>query len=159
MSSQIILDDHLVQFLESGIPIQLGTRDAFNKTAYTRSWGCKVNDDHQSVMLFLYRSYMPQALQNIRDNGAYAAFFVNVFTYETYQLKGTHARVLDDLAPYVSVLESFNEAQYKMVEKLGLPRITADSMAGKSIEDYVPVYCPVKECFKQTPGPGAGDRV
>lgn len=121
MTASITLNDHLVQFLESGIPIQLGTRDSFNKTAFTRSWGCKVNDDRQSVILFLYRSYMHQALQNIRDNGTYAAFFVNVFTYETYQLKGSHAKILDDLAPYRSVLESFYEAQYTMVEKSSLP--------------------------------------
>ncbi len=159
MPETIILNDHLVQFLESGIPIQIGTRDSFNKTAFTRSWGCKVNDDCQSVILFLYRSYMPQALKNIRDNGIYAAFFINVFTYETYQLKGTHAKILNDLAPYRSVLEAFYEAQYSMIENLGLPRTAANSMAGSSIEDYVPVYCPVEECFKQTPGPGAGDRL
>ncbi|MGD8569008.1 MAG: hypothetical protein PVJ39_13050 [Gammaproteobacteria bacterium] len=155
----LTLNDHIVQHLESGLPIQVGTRNAFNKPAYTRSWGCKVNADHHSIILFLYRSYCEQALQNIQENGVYAAAFVNVFNYETYQLKGTQAKILDDLTPYKDLLERYYQAQADMVTRLGLSPDTVDSMSGKSVDDYVPVYCPVEDCYSQTPGPGAGARV
>jgi len=153
------LDERIAQHLVSGGPIQVGTRDSTNRTSYTRSWGCKINDDRQSMILFLYRSYCPQALQNIRDNGNYAAAFINVFSYETYQIKGSRARILGDLAPYTNILEAYYRSQCEMVTSMGLPQLAADSMAGKSREDYIPVYCPIDECFCQTPGPGAGDRV
>lgn len=154
----IFLDDDLVAFLESGVPVQVGTRDVDNKTTYSRSWGCMVNDDRLSVTLFLYRSYCTQALQNIRENGVFAAVFINVLNYETYQLKGSHAKILDDLTPYRQLLSEYNESQAELIKAIGLPQIAVANMAGQSIEDYVAVYCPVTDCFKQTPGPGAGDR-
>lgn len=157
--STFTLDDRLVQFLQAGHPIQVGTRNAFNKTAYTRSWGCKVNEDRQSVILFPYGSYCLEALENISDNGVFAAVFIDVFSYETYQLKGTQAKILNDMGPYEAILEAYSEAQADMVSGIGLPPVAVDHMAGLANKHYVPVYCPIEDCFKQTPGPGAGDRV
>lgn len=152
----LTLDDYLSQFLQSGVPIQVATRNEANMPAYSRSWGCQVCDDRQSVVLFLYRNYCQQALQNIRDNGVYAAVFVNALSYETYQLKGTQASLLEDLTPYQPVLSRYQQAQEALMKALGLPVEAATNMAGDSLQDYVPVLCPVGACFRQTPGPGAG---
>lgn len=153
------LDGNLVEFLQSGVPIQVATRNGFNRPAYSRSWGCRVSDDRQAVVLFLYRNYCQQALQNIRDNGVYAAAFINVLNYESYQLKGSGARVLEDLGPYRQILDHYHRAQQTLVGNLGLPPQAVGRMADRGLEEYVPVLCPVQACFRLTPGPGAGDRV
>ncbi len=158
-TSLFSMDDALTAFLEAGHPIQVCTRDNNNRTAFTRSWGCKVLEERHSIMLFLPRNINSPALQNIHDNGIFAVIMINVYTYETFQLKGRRARVLEDITPWLPVMEKFRQSQFELMDWLGLPSQGVDNMLGSDAGDYVPVHCPVEACFDQTPGANAGKQI
>ena len=161
MISETTLSEHLKSFFENPAnAIQVGTRSQNNKPAWTRAVRCQVNDDRQSVILFVYRQYCRDAIANIRANGDYAATFIDIASYENYQIKGRGATILADLTPWLPLLEHFHSCdRYRIIDLIQLPHSTSDEICGKDPEDYYALHCPISDLYKQTPGPDAGCRI
>jgi len=78
----------LAEFLESGISILVGTRDAGLRPATVRAMGAAVQREARSLTLYVPDATGGQTLANLRDNGQIAATFSRAIDHRTIQVKG-----------------------------------------------------------------------
>jgi hypothetical protein len=150
------MDRALADFLESGVVIIMGTRDADLRPHVTRVCGARVSDDRRDVRVFISRSQGDECLGDLRDNGAVAVTFSRPTDYTTYQAKGSLVAIEevagDDRAWIANYLERITE----VFTHVGFePRKSARFW----LDDLVAVRFRVEHCYSQTPGPGAGAEI
>ncbi|MEI9935974.1 MAG: hypothetical protein WDO69_01990 [Pseudomonadota bacterium] len=149
----LVLTAELVEYMESGVSLLVGTRDAALKPASARGFGVEIDAPGRSATVFLPASVATVTLSNLRDNGQIALTFSRGFDHRSLQVKG---RVL-------SVGET-NERQRRLQERYfaafseGLIFIGHRQKLLRRVR-YYPSYAlhfQIDSMFDQTPGPGAG---
>src|SRR5689334_7646237 len=83
-----MIPDHVVDLLQTGVSIVVGTRDAALVPECTRAWGIRVNKDGRSITIFLTETISRKTLQNLRDNGQVAISCARPTDHIACQLKG-----------------------------------------------------------------------
>jgi hypothetical protein len=83
------LSDELVEFVESGLSISVGTRNGKLLPETTRAMGASVAADHTRVSVYLNREVATRTLANLADNGQIAVFFSHPVDHRSLQIKGT----------------------------------------------------------------------
>jgi hypothetical protein len=150
------LSDELVEFVESGVSITLGTRDAELRPECLRVMGASVGADRSSVSLYLSQALAARSLSNLADNGLVSAFFSRPVDYRSLQIKGslqeTRPGTDADRALQERYLAGFVEQLYCVM----VPRAVSRRMR---IWPSVVVTFTAEELFQQTPGPSAGIRM
>lgn len=149
------IDDVMFEFLNGPNAMLLGTRDVHKVPAITRPIGCQVCPDRERVIAFLAD---PRAVAHIRDTGTLALVVVRPTTYEGYQLKGTDAQInpVTD-AERAIVVERRTKLLDEMM-RVGLTRETAEMLVPKVDPTVMAAVFSPTAIFRQTPGPGAGER-
>jgi hypothetical protein len=152
----VVLSDELVEFVESGLSISVGTRDALNRPECQRVMGASVGADRKSVSLYLNRVLADRTLANLDDNRQIAAFFTRPVDHRSVQIKGTltewHVGTDVDRALQERYLAGFVEQLYCVM----IPRAVTRRMR---LWPSVVVTFAVEGLFMQTPGPAAGARL
>lgn len=151
-----LLSAELIAFIESGLSVLVGTRDANLMPETVRGVGVVPRADGRSVRIYIPAANGARTLDNLRDNGHVALTMSRPSTHETVQLKGTvtsvtdagdHDRALVDryLATFAEVLSYCGMAQNLTRRLCNWPAAVIDMH--------------VTDVFQQTPGPGAGERL
>lgn len=148
------LSEELVAFVESGVSIQVGTRDSALVPDALRAVGARVTDDRNRLDVYLPDATCAQALANLRDNGRVAVCFSRVEDHRTIQIKG---RMLE-LAPAEEgergVIDSYRAEFAQKLAFVGLPPRLSFRISSWPCHR---VRLAVETIWVQTPGPGAGD--
>jgi hypothetical protein len=148
-----VLTAELVEYMESGVSLLVGSRDAAMRPASARGFGAELDASACAATVFLPASGAAVTLSNLRDNGQIALTFARAFDHRSLQVKG---RIL-------SISES-DERQHRLQERYfslfceGLIFIGHRQNALRRIR-YYPSYAlnfRIESMFDQTPGPGAG---
>lgn len=149
------IDDAMFEFLCGPNAMLLGTRDSLNVPAITRPIGCQVCPDREHVMAFLADA---RAVAHIRETRVLALVVVRPTTYEGYQLKAVDAEIrqLTD-AERAAVAENRAKLLDEMV-RVGLTPEISGMLVPKIDPDVVAAVFSPAAIFRQTPGPGAGER-
>ncbi len=150
------IPEELVDFVESGVSILVGTRDAELRSDATRAVGARVSTDRAQVTIFLALQGAKRALANVANNGQIAVGFSRPFDHYSIQIKGgvTEQRPATDAERVVP--ERYHAAYVDQLYMVGMPRsITKRFIVWPSVA----VTLDVHEIFVQTPGPGAGKRI
>lgn len=148
-----MLPDEHVTFIESGVSVLVGTRDAKLRPFALRGMGVKVHADRKTLTLFVPDPTGGRTLADLRDNGRIALTFTRPIDHRSMQLKGkavSFRPVTEDERPF---LESYVEGWARHLEVVGLPRAIGSSLT------YWPataVDVAIEASFHQTPGPQAG---
>jgi len=151
----MVSEEH-VTFIESGVSVLVGSRDAKMSPTGMRGIGVKVHADRKVLTVFLPNATGERTLANLRANGRIALTFTRPIDHRSMQLKGkAHAfrAATEDERP---LLESAVEAWARYLEVVGLPRALGSRLT------YWPstaVDVVVESIFHQTPGPSAGTRM
>ena len=151
-----MIPDSIVQLLQTGVSVMVGTRDASLMPECTRAWGIHVGTDRGTVTVLLAESIAGKTLDNLRENGMIAVTCTRPTDHITCQLKGK-----------VRSMKSVNSAQQKMsrqwhhefvaeLKAIGVPSALGEAWI---VEPTVAVEMAVTDVFDQTPGPGAGKRI
>jgi hypothetical protein len=152
---QPALTPDLVDFLESGVSILVGTRDAALRPACMRAMGVRIDGAASMLTLHLPEGTAARTLANLRDNKMIAITFSRPTNNRSIQLKG----ICTDLRPSRdeerTVVECYRAAFLEQLEIIGLPRAVSRRMASWP---SVAAVVRVTDIFVQTPGPGAGRR-
>jgi hypothetical protein len=146
------ISPELAEFLESGIGVLVGSRDARLLPEVVRAFGAKVEAGGREVTVYVPVATAERTLANARDNGRLAVCFAAV-DHRSYQVKG---RLLDVRAADEAErgrIERYRAALAQHYGAVGMaPRLT-----------YRITHWPahalrlaVEAVFVQTPGPGAG---
>jgi general stress protein 26 len=84
----LLLPADLVDFLQSGIAILVGTRDALLQPATLRAMGASVGPSRSALTIYLPAATGTQTIANLRDNGHVAVTFSRSIDHRSIQVKG-----------------------------------------------------------------------
>jgi hypothetical protein len=154
--TDVVLPADLVEFVESGVSVLVGTRDSQLRPQATRAFGATVHEGRKGITIYLLESVSRVTLADLRDNGEVAVTFSRPIDHRSIQLKG---RVID--------IEPTTEAEQRVQERylaawvehlfvVGLPRGIGRRM---QLRPSFAVRIALHALFHQTPGPDAGRRM
>jgi hypothetical protein len=148
-----MIDRELAAFLEEGLVIHLGTRNAHLEPSGARITAAIVEADGNHVTAFVPKVAAGRVLRDLEDNALAALVFVRPTDDRACQVKGVF---VGSRAPSprerIPVTAQWDRVR-RSLERIGIPRVLTDSWI---IWPSVALRVRVTALFNQTPGPGAG---
>ncbi|MFZ5892666.1 MAG: hypothetical protein ACOY0T_16525 [Myxococcota bacterium] len=151
--SQLALDAELVEFLESGVAILVGSCDRAATPCCLHGVGLRASAQSSEVQVYLLRALADRMLENFRDNPQIAVTFSRAADHRSLQLKGTVLSIDDTPEEERTVHERYMACYGASLLALGLPPQIAGGIA---YWPSVRISFRVNALFEQTPGPHAG---
>jgi hypothetical protein len=149
-----MLDQPLTEFLECGLAIHIGTRNAALRPNGCRVTAVRVEEQGRNLVAFLPKAATPAVLEDLRDNGQAAISFARPTDDRAVQVKGEFLSVRDaDPAEEAFVIGQW-QSLLKELDLIGLAPLTSTSTW--QMWPCVAVTIRVTTVFSQTPGPEAG---
>jgi hypothetical protein len=151
--AKLVLTAELVEYMESGVSLLVGSRDAALRPASARGFGVGIDAASCGATVFLPAAASAVTLSNLRDNGQIALTFSRGFDHRSVQVKG-----------HVVSISETNEEQRQLQDRYfarfseGLIFIGHQERLLRRVR-YYPSYAvafQIESMFDQTPGPGAG---
>jgi hypothetical protein len=143
----------LTEFLESGISVLVGSRDARLIPECARAFGARVEANGRELVVFLPVAASERTIANARDNGRLAVCFAAV-DHRSYQIKGKLKSVRDADERDRKSIERYRAALAQHYGAVGMaPRLTYRLSHWPAHA----VSMEVESIFLQTPGPNAGE--
>lgn len=149
-----MISPELQSFLESGVSLLIGTRDARMLPACMRAFGTRVEPGGTELTVFLPEATSATALANLRDNGRIAVAFSRIQDHYSLQLKGRAVELRPAALTERAVVQRYCSAFAESLAFVGMPPAMTLRMAHWPSHA---VRVAVESVFVQTPGPGAGD--
>jgi Pyridoxamine 5'-phosphate oxidase len=148
-----MIDQPLADFLQQGLGIHLGTRDAQLRPNGARVAAVKVEEDRLHVVAYISRVAARRLLADLEANGQAALVFGRPIDDRACQVKGEFVSV----RPAAGRERPFIDAQWQgflnQLQQIGIPPAAA---AGWVTWPALAIRLRVTELFNQTPGPDAG---
>ena len=145
-----MIDKELAAFLQEGIAIQIGTRNANLEPNGARVVAIKVEDDGQYVVAHVPRAAAPQVVPDLESNGQAALVFARPPDERACQVKGVFVEARAARASE----RSFVSEQWGRWCKVD--RVPPAATENWQTWPCVAIRLRVTALFNQTPGPGAG---
>jgi hypothetical protein len=145
----------MVDFLEGGVSILVGTRNATNEPESMRAVGALVSKERDKLSLF-FPTHAVKSLANVEANGQVAVCFSRQLDNYSIQLKGERAVVRDATDEDKVVPERYRVAYGEQLQMAGFPRSLTSRI---NVWPAKVVTFEVRDIFVQTPGPNAGARL
>jgi hypothetical protein len=150
------LPKELVDLVEGGGSIMVGTRDDDLQPDAARAVGAKVSADRRRITLYLPSTAGAQALANLAKHPFLAVGLVSPMDHVAIQMKGPCVDVHLATEEERTIPERYITSQTELLYMIGLPRgITSRMVAWPAHA----VTFEIEDIFVQTPGPGAGKRL
>jgi len=148
------LSAELVEFIESGVSVQVGTRNSAFVPEAVRALGARVEPDRTRVVVFVPSATGARTLQNLAENGRVAVCFSRMADHRTIQIKGR----AEDSAPADEKtrahVDRYRGEFAHNLAFLGLPPRLSYRVSSWPCHA---VRLQVESIWVQTPGPGAGE--
>jgi hypothetical protein len=148
-----MINPDLAGFLEQGLGIHIGTRDAQRQPEGARAIAVKVDEDGVHVVVHLAEVASARILPNLEASGQAALAFARPVDERACQVKGIFVSARptrDDERP---LLEAQWDGFLRQLESIGIPRI---GTTGWATWPAMAIRLKVTAIFDQTPGPQAG---
>jgi hypothetical protein len=141
------------EFIESGVSVLVGSRDARFEPECVRAVGVRVEDGGTALTVFVPAATGARAIANLRDNGRVAVFFSRAMDHASLQVKGTVLDIADAAPGDRPGIDRQRAALAAALGPIGVPPRWIFRMAHWPAHA---VRLRVEQLFRQTPGPGAG---
>ena len=151
-----MITSELARFLESGISVLVGTRDARLRPDCVRAAGVRADAAAGTLTVFQPAATSERALANHAANGRIADTVTRAFDHRSLQVKGGVLEVRPSTAPERDEIARYLELLAADWGHVGVPRKSTKSM------NHWPSFTVTMRCealFEQTPGPDAGQRL
>ena len=146
----------MVDLLQTGVSVVVGTRDADLMPECTRAWGIHIEKDRRTVTIFLTEAISRQTLRNLRENGQIAISCTRPTDHVACQLKGR----LRAIRPADQRdRERSRHWHREFVEEIVAIGVQAEVGEAWITEPTLAVEIDVTDVFQQTPGPGTGEKI
>ena len=146
----------IVELLQTGVSVVVGTRDAGLMPECTRAWGIRIGKDHRSVTIFLTEAISQKTLENLRENGQVAISCTRPTDHVACQLKGRLRSVRPAISRDYQHSKNWHREFIGELIAIGVPACLPEAWI---TEPAVAVDIDVMDVFHQTPGPGTGEKV
>ena len=151
-----MIDRQLAQFLEDGVGIHIGTRNADLQPNGARAIAVKVEEDGEHVIVFIAKVAARRVLPDLEANGQAALVFGRPTDERACQVKGTFVSVRPARAPERAPMMAQWEHFLDNLEHIGVPRAGATNWV---IWPALAIRLKATAVFEQTPGPQAGTQL
>ena len=151
-----MLPPSMVDLLQTGVSVVVGTRDAALMPECTRAWGIRIGEDRRTVTIFLTEAISPQTLKNLRENGLVAVSCTRPTDHVACQLKG---RVRNIRPTDQRDRKRSRDWHREFVEEIVAIGVPAETGQAWITEPDLAVEIDVTDVFQQTPGPGTGEKI
>lgn len=151
-----VIPEDFVDYLEGGVSLLVGTRDAQNRPDVTRAMGASVSADRRSIVVYVPERWSAGSLANVAANGEVAVGFSRPIDNLSLQLKGGGARIVPPNEQGRAVVLRYHASYIEQLTMIGMPRSTLKRL---SFWPAVGIEFTVRDVFLQTPGPEAGKRL
>ncbi|WP_248353959.1 hypothetical protein [Anaeromyxobacter oryzae] len=147
-----MISTELAGFLQSGISILVGTRDARLFPDCVRAVGARCAPPGE-LTIFLPDATAGTCIANARDNGRVAATFSRAHDHRSIQVKGRAIEVRPCDAAERAAIDAYRCAWAQELAIIGMPPRVTLRMSHWPAHA---VRLRVEAVYVQTPGPGAG---
>jgi hypothetical protein len=149
-----MLDQSLTEFLEQGLAIHVGTRNAAMRPNGCRVTAVRVEEQGRHLVAFIPKAATGEVFEDLRNNGQAALSFARPTDDRAVQVKGAFVSARDaDPSEEAFVMGQW-QALLKELDVIGLAALTSTSTW--QMWPCVAVTLRVTAVFSQTPGPEAG---
>lgn len=148
-----MLDKTLTEFLEQGLAIHIGTRDARLRPNGCVVTAVRVEDEGRHLVAFIPKAVTPAVFDDLRSNGQAAISFTRPSDDKAVQVKGEFVAVEDVSDADQQFAMSQWEGFLRQLDLIGLP---GKATATWTLWPCLAVRIRVTALFSQTPGPEAG---
>ena len=150
-----MIPPQIVDLLETGVSVVVGTRDAALTPECTRAWGIRVKD-RTSVTIFLTEAVSRKTLQNLKENEQIAISCTRPTDHMACQLKGRLRAIRPASDGDRNSTQHWHREFIAELVAIGVP---AELCEAWITEPALAVDVDVTDVFQQTPGPGAGEKI
>jgi hypothetical protein len=148
-----MIDRELATFLEGGLAIHLGTRNARLEPSSARVVAVTVEADGTHVVAYVPKVAVVRVLPDLTANGSATLVFARPIDDRACQVKGLFVGSRPAAPRERRTVTEQWEGFVAGCERIGIPRALSDQWA---VWPCVAVRVRVTHLFSQTPGPGAG---
>jgi hypothetical protein len=149
-----LVEPEVAAWVESGLFVVVGTRDADLAPEVTRGWGPRILEGGDCFEVWLGSVVGRRSLDNLRDNGAIAMTCVQALDYRSLQLVGTCLEVGDEERAEVPAVTRQRELLGGVGPRIGILPLVLRNLL--SWDPLVRVRARIERVYDQTPGPQAG---
>lgn len=151
-----LISAELADFLESGLAMVVGTRDAALRPDGAAALAVLVHQDRTHLTLFVSDASAARLSRSLAQSPRIAVVFDHPSSHRACQLKGTVVSVRPATEAERPAIDRQRHALDRDLESIGIPPTMFaqwKAWPGTALEIRA------QELFEQTPGPGAGDRL
>lgn len=151
-----MISKELAEFIQSGISILIGTRDARRFPDSARVVGARVEAGDEEITLFLPTATTATSVANLRESRRIAVCFGRAEDHRSVQVKGRVLEIREASDVDREWVDRYCGEFAGMLRFVGLPPRLISRM------NHWPCHAVrfrVEAVFDQTPGPGAGARL
>ena len=148
-----MLDKNLTEFLEQGVAIHIGTRNARLEPNGARVTAVRVEDEGRCLVAYIPKAATKSVLDDLQANGQAALSFARPADDRAVQVKGEFVSLRDAAVEEESFVIAQWQGFLKQLDLIGLP---GAGTATWTMWPCVAVRIRVTALFSQTPGPDAG---
>jgi hypothetical protein len=155
----VTIPRELKSFLEGGLSVVVGTRDADMVPEVTRAWGLLVSKDRKSISLCVPLATSHETLDNLAGNGQMTVCCSLPTSYRTVQLKGKGLKTAHPSREDLAAVERHREAFGRLNKRIGIPHQQSEIFWRRELETspaLIKLRFIPEQIFDQTPGPDAG---
>lgn len=148
-----MLDKTLTEFLEQGLAIHVGTRDARLRPNGCVVTAVRVEDEGRHLVAFIPKAVTPAVFDDLRSNGQAAISLTRPSDDKAVQVKGELVSMTDASAADEEFAKNQWSGFLRQLDLIGLPGKATNTW---TLWPCVAVRIRVTALFSQTPGPEAG---
>ncbi len=146
----------IVELLQTGVSVMVGTRDAALRPECTRAWGIRVGKERRTVTIYLTESISARTLRNLRENGQVAITCTRPTDHLACQIKGRLRAVRPATQGDREHSANWHREFTAEIVAIGVP---AELCEAWITQPALAVEVDVTDVFHQTPGPGTGEKI
>jgi hypothetical protein len=150
---KLVFTAELVEYMESGVSLLLGTRDAALRPASARAFGVEVDAPSSTATVFIAAAGTGITLSNLRDNGRLALTFSRPIDHRSLQVKGRVLSISETDERQRGVQDRYFS---RFAEGLIFTGLQQNLLRRIRYFPSYAVHFQIESMFDQTPGPGAG---
>jgi len=151
--TQLGLTAELVEFMEGGVSLLVGSRDGALRPTSARGFGVEIDAASGTATVFLAAAGAALTLGNLRENGQIALTFSRPVDHRSLQVKGSVLSITETDERQRGVQDRYFSLFCEGLVWSGLREHLLRRIR------YYPSYAVsfrIESMFDQTPGPGAG---
>ena len=140
--------------MESGLSINVGTRDSELEPDGVVAWAARVHDDRTQLTIYLHKDAAEAMVRNLRVHPEIAVLLERATSHRACQVKGRFVSSRPAKASERAEVEQQIDKFWADLEGIGIPRTLS---GGYRVWPCTAIQMRATQLFEQTPGPGAGE--